>query len=524
MQRHNRFFIDDILRSPVYDRRSCLSLTVRFKNLLLLVCFLLSLRGSAQYVLNGSAQQLSCNCYSITGNTGFQSGSVWNATKINLNNSFDFWFNVNLGCNDANGADGMVFILQPLSTNVGSSGEGMGFGGIIPSVGIAMDTYRNSNLNDPDFDHISIQTNGRINHSFDIAGPVPISDTSDNVEDCQWHVLRITWDATARDLRAYFDGVLRLQAPIDLVGTVFNNDPNVYWGFSGATGGSYNVQQFCTALNPRFSTNLSSNLICTGTTVSFTNISDSFAPILSYTWNFGDNTTSNLQHPPPHTYNNPGTYPVRLTIVGADGCTNSTTTTLIVSSAQPSAAAQISDACKGRVPDVQFLTTSAGTNFQWIVDGTPMSFANMAQLNIGPHQLQLIASSPLQCGPNDTTYHQFTVQPKPEMTVTTSNVCLGQPSVFSAQQTDNLTTIGQWNWQVGTSVRSNQPQFSYTFPQTGSYPVAAWLIASNGCSSDTVYRTIRVNEARAFAGHHTNVTRHQPFELHRQGNRVPLMS
>src|SRR5689334_5246884 len=122
--------------------------------LLLLLFFISKQEANAQYILNGSAQKNSCNCYTLTQTTQFQSGSVWNGNKINLNSPFDFWFNVFLGCNDL-GADGIVFILQPISTSVGSSGEGMGFGGVVPSIGIALDTYQNFNLNDPSFDHIS---------------------------------------------------------------------------------------------------------------------------------------------------------------------------------------------------------------------------------------------------------------------------------------------------------------------------------------------------------------------------------
>jgi hypothetical protein len=66
-----------------------------------------------------------------------QAGSVWNANKINLNNPFDFSFNVFLGCQDVNGADGIVFMLQPISTSIGSTGEGMGFMGITPSIGLS---------------------------------------------------------------------------------------------------------------------------------------------------------------------------------------------------------------------------------------------------------------------------------------------------------------------------------------------------------------------------------------------------
>ena len=72
----------------------------------------------------------------------------------------------------------MVFILQPISTSVGTAGGGMGFEGVTPSIGIALDTYTNPVLNDPIYDHISIQANGVVNHANDLVGPVPISATN----------------------------------------------------------------------------------------------------------------------------------------------------------------------------------------------------------------------------------------------------------------------------------------------------------------------------------------------------------
>ena len=94
------------------------------------------------------------------------------------------------GCIDSTGADGIAFVLQPISTNVGDIGEGLGFEGVSPSVGISLDTWQNLRRNDPSYDHISIQLNGVVTHGSDLAGPVPASATSDNIEDCQWHVLR----------------------------------------------------------------------------------------------------------------------------------------------------------------------------------------------------------------------------------------------------------------------------------------------------------------------------------------------
>jgi len=184
--------------------------------IVLILCLLCSEFSFSQYILNGSAEKNNCNCYTLTKEIETQSGSVWNSNKISLNNPFDFWFNVFLGCSDG-GADGIVFILQPISTSIGAIGEGLGFEGVSPSVGISLDTWQNLRRNDPSYDHITIQLNGAVTHGNDLAGPVPASATSDNIEDCQWHVLRVSWDATTHWIRAYFDDVLRVEAQKDLV-------------------------------------------------------------------------------------------------------------------------------------------------------------------------------------------------------------------------------------------------------------------------------------------------------------------
>src|SRR6185437_13581411 len=77
------------------------------------------------YIINGNAVQNNCNCYTLTPDMLTQAGSVWNKNKIDLTQSFDYIFNVFLGCKDADGADGIVFILQPIGTSIGSSGQGL---------------------------------------------------------------------------------------------------------------------------------------------------------------------------------------------------------------------------------------------------------------------------------------------------------------------------------------------------------------------------------------------------------------
>src|SRR5947209_3053301 len=201
--------------------------------LFLILLFATHLAAQNPYVLNGSAVQNNCHCYTLTTEQLAQSGSIWNKNKIDLSQPFNYFFNVFLGCRDDNGADGIAFVLQPVSTSLGGSGNGLGFGGIVPSLGVTIDTYQNTNDNDPAFDHIGIQSNGDVDHasSNNLAGPVQALANSINIEDCNWHLLEINWQPSQNVMQVSMDGVLRLTLKQDIITTIFNNDPKVFWGF-----------------------------------------------------------------------------------------------------------------------------------------------------------------------------------------------------------------------------------------------------------------------------------------------------
>jgi gliding motility-associated-like protein len=217
--------------------------------LILIIAFFLLLwapAASAQFHLNGSAFQTNDSCWTLTPDQGNRAGSIWNNDKINLNNSFQVIMELSFGCKDADGADGILFGFQPLSTSIGSTGEGLGFQNVSPSIGIEFDTWQNSNLSDPAYDHIAITKNGVLNHGSNnnLAGPVKAGN-SNNIEDCKWHKLRVNWDAGTHTLEVYFDCELRLSYTGDIVNEVFGGDPLVFWGFTSATGGANNLQQVC---------------------------------------------------------------------------------------------------------------------------------------------------------------------------------------------------------------------------------------------------------------------------------------
>jgi gliding motility-associated-like protein len=499
-----------------------ISLKTRNKISIISLYFLLScfpFFSFSQYILNGAATQNSCNCYTLTPAAFTQAGSVWNANKINLNNPFDFSFNVFLGCQDANGADGIVFMLQPISTSIGSTGEGMGFEGIVPSIGITLDTWQNLNRNDPAYDHISIQANGNPTHGTDLAGPVQASSSSDNIEDCQWHIFRITWDPATQWLRAYFDDHLRVEAQVNMIATIFNNDPNVFWGFTAATGGANNLQQFCTALNPDFSTNAGANGVCFGTPITFTDHSVSFAPIQSWYWNFGDGATSNVKNPPAHLYASPGVYQVKLVITGLDGCVSDTLRKNITIGTKPVADFQVFDTCMGiPVRVINQSTNLVGTinQWTWILDGNAVAIDQQPTLIVstpGLHTVKLVVKTNVGCE-SDTVTKTFIANPAPVVNLTAQDGCLNVPINFFGTQTDNQTTITQWNWNFGDGTTSTSQDPVHTFSTGGNMNVQLNATASNGCVSSDITKMINVGYVFAIASNDTIILKDIPFPLH----------
>lgn len=235
----------------------------------------------AQYILNGDAVNIGGTCYRLTHEATNLAGSVWYESLISLDEDFDINFGINLGDLDVNGADGIYFVLQPVSTGLGATGGGMGYEGISPSVGVEFDTYQNGIYGDPAYDHIAIQSDGVLDHAsaYNLAAPVQIISGVDNAEDGMEHYVKITWDAASQTLSAYVDCDLRVSYTGDIVSDIFGGDPNVYFGFTAGTGALYNNQIVCFDYVPEVDT-IPDVTICPGDSTQLT-LPDGFT---SYSW------------------------------------------------------------------------------------------------------------------------------------------------------------------------------------------------------------------------------------------------
>ena len=216
---------------------------------LVIYIFLLPLLFHAQSSNTvGNATSIGDDCYLVTPSQDWQNGAVWFSDPLNLTEEFTIDLNINFGIYDSNGADGMVFVMQTVGTNLlGVSGGGLGYEGINPSLGVELDTWQNTDMGDPFQDHISIISDGNVNHSAstNLSGPVPASSSNSNIEDGQFHQFRLNWIPDINTLEVYFDCDLRISVEVDIMNDIFDGVTQVYWGFTGSTGGSNNNQSVC---------------------------------------------------------------------------------------------------------------------------------------------------------------------------------------------------------------------------------------------------------------------------------------
>jgi len=268
------------------------------------VVLLSSTALSQSFSYNGAAAPLGGNCLQLTPAVNSQAGSIWTTTFIDLSVPFDLRFQCFFGNQDANGADGMAFVLQNgPTTALGNLGGGMGFQNLTPSLCIQFDTYQNSESGDPSFDHLAITRNGTVEHSCinSIVAPVQASSTSTNIEDGQDHEVQITWNPNTFQLQVFVDCVLRINTTYNIAANVFSGNHLVRWGWTAGTGGLNNLHRACLVNDTIAVTGATS--ICPGDS---TTLSVAGNPSGVYSWT----PTTGLMNP---TSANPVAFPLQTT-------------------------------------------------------------------------------------------------------------------------------------------------------------------------------------------------------------------
>lgn len=178
-----------------------------------------------------------------------QGGSAFLTNQINLSNNtsfstfFTFRISNPLGISDGDGqgADGLVFVVQTLSNTAGGIGGGIGYQGIVNSVGVEFDTWNNGGgLNDPDGNHIGINLNGGFN-----GATASITPRMNNGED--WFAW-VDYDGNADLIEVRLSqsnvrpGVATLTRSVDLTSVLGTNQAFVgFTSGTGAAGGFHDI-------------------------------------------------------------------------------------------------------------------------------------------------------------------------------------------------------------------------------------------------------------------------------------------
>jgi len=121
----------------------------------------LQLNGNATATVDDSNR----NVLRVTPSKGGQSGSAFSTSAVTLGSdvsfSTKFSFNINHPFNG--GADGLVFVVQTVSNTAGGGGGGIGYAGLLNSVGIEFDNWNNGSGDGNSGNHVGIDINGSVN-------------------------------------------------------------------------------------------------------------------------------------------------------------------------------------------------------------------------------------------------------------------------------------------------------------------------------------------------------------------------
>lgn len=418
---------------------------------------------SAQFTLNGDATALGGDCYQLTNETTFSAGSIWYDSLINLEHDFEIHFTMNLGDLDATGADGLYFVLQPVGTGLGAAGGGMGYEGIVPSLGVEFDTYQNGDYSNPAYDHVAIQYNGVLDHAsiYNLDGPVQIIDGTANAEDGSYHDVRITWDADMGQFAVYVDCEYRvgfITEVFDVMLAVFGDDPEVYFGFTGGTGSLYNNQVICFSYTSELDA-LEDVTVCPGDSVQL-ELAEGF---VTYAWS----PEEGLSNPD---ISNPWASPevnTTYTVVMTDACGFETYDTVNVLIQTPEFVDLGPDLtlCDGQLWTFNVMTP--GATYAWS-DGS-----TLPTLTIDEAGVYSVIVTDGSCVDGDTV--EVSYVPAPDISLPEDTVICGLDNTY----TISVETAGAtYLWQDG----STEPTFTVT--SDGLYYVT---VTVGGCTDkDTV--------------------------------------
>ncbi len=239
-------------------------------------------------------------------------------------------------------------------------------------------------------------------------------------------------------------------------------------------------------------TQLSANLIpsvttgCAPLSVSFT---DNSIDAMSWQWNFGGGAPGSNSQNPTRTFNNVGTYTVRLVVTDINGCLDTIIMPNLITTTgvNPSFDIDTAYGCDALTVEFSDLSTPSGTIVSWLWDfGDGSTSANPNPNHIytiqGNYDVTLTATSNQGCVRSVTldSIVQFNEKPSPDFSVDETLGCTGEVFQFTNLSSSDAVSY-LWDFGDGTTSTNANPSHSYS--ALGTYTVSLTATNSSGCDS-----------------------------------------
>jgi hypothetical protein len=176
----------------------------------------------------------------LTPAIGWSVGAAWFTSKQHVRDGFETTFQFQL-VPDGFGADGFAFVVQNGTTGTTAVGvqPNPGYDTIDNSLAVEFDTFHNTNMTDPDGNHISVHTRGRLPNDLDESYSIGATSNIPNLKDGATHTARIVY--TPGTLQVFIDdlGSPALAVSLNLAQTLGLDRGRAWVGFTAGTGASF---------------------------------------------------------------------------------------------------------------------------------------------------------------------------------------------------------------------------------------------------------------------------------------------
>jgi len=214
------------------------------------------------------------------------------------------------------------------------------------------------------------------------------------------------------------------------------------------------------SVNPVPVVNFAPQLLCVGNTV----VLDAGNPGSTFLWFPGGETTQAI------VVSDSGHYDVEVT--NAFGCLTTGTAVVTIGGTNLTTNPTNVNLCTGQTTVLD--AGNPGATYQW----SNGSSAQTISVSTGGSYMVTV-TDPAGC--SSSFVSNVFVNPLPQVSFTTSNACLGTPTVINNTTSISSGSIMTWNWNFGNASFSSQQNPSTTYGNAGNYNITLTAQSAMGC-------------------------------------------